>query len=427
MALPSSGRFARRAGLWRHADFVRLWTAQTVSVFGSGITGSALPLTALIDLRATPAQMGLLTAAGSAPVLAAGLVAGVWVDRLRRRPLMITADLGRALLLGAIPLAAVLGWLRLEHLFLVAPLVGVLTVLFDVASQSFVPDLVDREGVLEANSKLAVSASLAEVTTPGLTGVLVQSITAPLAILLDALSFVCSAACIALIRAPERTPAAAGQGRHLGREIAEGLRVVARSPILRALAGQAATQTFFGSFIAVLYALYAIRELHIGPVLLGLTIGVGGLSNLAGALLAERVMRRFGVGPTILGTTLCSASALLIPLAGVAGGGPLVATAILGASQAFDASWSIYDINVLSTRQAITPPALLGRVNATMQLLGAGLAPLGALAGGALAELIGVQATLTVAVAGIMASSLWLVFSPLPALRTLPRLTGEQR
>ncbi|MDQ3702476.1 MAG: hypothetical protein M3442_16375, partial [Chloroflexota bacterium] len=158
---------------------------------------------------------------------------------------------------------------------------------------------------------------------------------------------------------------------------------------------------------------------------LGLTIGIGGLSNLVGALVAERVTRRFGVGPTILGTTLCSASALLIPLAGVAGGGPLVATAILGASQAFDASWSIYDINVLSTRQAITPPALLGRVNATMQLLGAGLAPLGALAGGALAELIGVQATLTVAVAGIMASALWLVFSPLPALRTLPSLTWE--
>ncbi|MDQ3700921.1 MAG: MFS transporter, partial [Chloroflexota bacterium] len=327
MAVPSSGRFARRAGLWRYADFVRLWAGQTISVFGSGITGSALPLTALIDLRATPVQMGLLTAAGSAPVLAAGLVAGVWVDRLRRRPLMITADLGRALLLGSIPLAALLGSLRLEHLFVVAPLVGVLTVLFDVAYQSFVPDLVDREGALEANSKLAVSASLAEVTTPGLTGVLVQLITAPVAILLDALSFVCSAACIGLIRAPERTPAAAEQRRHLGREIAEGLRVVARSPILRALAGQAATQTFFGSFIAVLYALYALRELQMGPVLLGLTIGVGGLSNLAGALLAEQVTRRFGGGPTILGTTLCSASALLIPLAGVAGGGPLVATA----------------------------------------------------------------------------------------------------
>ena len=196
------------SGLWRHPDFLRLWTGQTISKFGSGITGNALPLAAVLALGAGPAEMGLLAAASAVPVVGLGLVAGAWVDRLRRRPVMIWADAGRALLLASIPAAAALGRLRIEHLFLVAALVGVLTIFFDVAYQSFVPDLVGRRRVLEANSRLASSDAVAEIATPGLTGVLVELITAPMAIALDALSFVGSALFVGAIRTPERPPAA---------------------------------------------------------------------------------------------------------------------------------------------------------------------------------------------------------------------------
>jgi predicted MFS family arabinose efflux permease len=193
---------------------------------------------------------------------------------------------------------------------------------------------------------------------------------------------------------------------------------VFRDPVLRAFAGQAATQGFFGSFIGALYALYAIRELGIGPALMGLSIGLGGLSNLVGAVLVGRITRRFGLGPTLLGAqVVIGLATLLIPLAA----GPLwVAAALLMASQSSDAAWSIYEINALSVRQSVTPPALLGRVNASMQLLGAGLGPLGAVAGGLLAELIGPRATLGIASVGIILGALWLVFSPVRRLREPP-------
>jgi MFS family permease len=393
-----------------------LWTGQTISKFGSGITGSALPLTAVLVLGVSSAEMGLLTAASTAPVVLVGLFAGVWVDRLRRRPVMIWTDLGRALLLASIPAAALLGQLRIEQLFLVAALAGVLSVCFDVAYQSFVPDLVKRERVLEANSRLAASDALAEITTPGLTGVLIELITAPMAILLDALSFACSAVCVGVIRTPERAPAP--QRQHVRREIVAGLQVVAGNPFLRSLAGYAATRTFFGNFIGSLYALYALRELGLGPVLLGIAIGVGGASNLLGTLVVEPLTRRFGIGRTVLGAvTVGSLAVFLIPLAS----GPVpLAFALLVTGQAFDVIHPLYDVNALSLRQAITPDPLLGRVNASMQVLEGGFAPLGALAGGFLGDRIGVRATLFVAAVGILASVLWLALSPLRRLRTAP-------
>jgi MFS family permease len=460
-------------GLWRHPDFLRLWTGQTISKFGSGITGNALPLAAVLALGAGPAEMGLLAAASAVPVVGLGLVAGAWVDRLRRRPVMIWADAGRALLLASIPAAAALGRLRIEHLFLVAALVGVLTIFFDVAYQSFVPDLVGRRRVLEANSRLASSDAVAEIATPGLTGVLVELITAPMAIALDALSFVGSALFVGAIRTPERPPAARQQPArggvaelsaanaylpdltteprshgedhqdsvspclrgaekpwkqlerqppaarpHVGREIAAGLRVVAGSPLLRAFAGYAASTSFFGSFIGTLYALFALRELGLGPTLLGIAIGVGGASNLLGTLVVGPVTRRAGVGRTMLGAVAVhSVTVFSIPLAG----GPVpLAFAVLAAGQAFDAIHPLYDVNALAVRQAVAPDALLGRVNATMRVLEGGAAPLGALAGGLLGATIGVRATLLLAAAGIAASALWLALSPLHRLRQLP-------
>jgi MFS family permease len=228
----------RSRSLRRDPDFVKLWAGQTISIFGSGVTATALPLTAVLVLGASASQMGWLVAAESAPVLLMGVVAGVWVDRVRRRPVLVGADLGRAGLLACIPILAALGSLHIEHLLLVAATTGALTVLFDIAFRSYVPDLVGRDGILEANSRLATVAAVAEITTPGLTGALVQVIAAPLAVLLDAVSFLGSAVCVLQIRQPEAPPhSVSSANAEAGNQIAEGLRAVLGSPTLRALAG----------------------------------------------------------------------------------------------------------------------------------------------------------------------------------------------
>jgi Na+/melibiose symporter-like transporter len=418
-------------GLWRDPDFFKLWLGQTVSKFGSGITGSALSLAAVLVLGASATQMGLLSAAAILPLVVLGLFAGVWVDRLRRRPVLIWADLGRALILLTVPAAALAGQLSLAQLFLVAAGTGALTVIFDVAYQAYVPDLVGRRRVLEANSKLAASEALAEVTTPGLAGLLVALISAPMAVLLDAVSFVFSALCIALVRRPEanaRPAVGGGKGEQdVRREIGEGLRLVAGNPYLRAIAGYAAVQSFFGSFIGALYALFVLQELGLGPVLLGVAIGIGGASNLLGTFLVGPVTRRFGTGRTMVGAVLlASCTGFLTPLAGVAadsalaagaGGAALVGFAFLGASQAFDFIHPLYEVNALTVRQTVTPPAALGRVNASMRVLEGGAAPLGAVVGGVLGDLIGVRPTLFLAFAAMLLNTLWLTRSPLKTLR----------
>jgi MFS family permease len=395
-------------------DFLKLWSGQTISQFGSGITGSALPLTAVLVLGASPFQMGLLVAAEALPFALFGLFAGVWVDRLRRRPLMIGADVGRAVLLLSIPGAAMLGHLQIGQLFLIAALTGVLTVLFDVAYQSFLPGLVLGEQLLEANSRLAASAATAEIVTPGLAGVLVQLVSAPLTLLIDAVSFLCSAGSIALIR-PESSPARSSGRGTVVTEIGEGLTMVMRHPLLRAIAAFSVTRSFFGNWIGALYALYVLHDLALGPVLLGVTIGVGGLSNLLGTFLVGPLTRRFGIGPSVLATVLVgSASVFLIPLAH----GPLVmGFGMLAVCQAFDACQPIYEVNALSLRQSITPPRVLGRVNAVMHALEGGVGPLGAIVAGLLAGQIGVRPTLFGAALGICGSVAWLLFSPLPGLR----------
>jgi predicted MFS family arabinose efflux permease len=280
----------------------------------------------------------------------------------------------------------------MRQLYVVVALTGILAVFFDVAYQSYLPSLVKREQVLEGNSKLALGSSMAEIAGPGLAGMLVQLITAPIAILVDALSFLWSALMVWLIRKPEPIPAPRGDSRIL-HELAAGLRTVAGHPVQRAIARQAATASFFIGFFLSLYVLYAIRYLRISPAVLGVVIAVGGVANMLGALLAWRLARRFGVGNTLIGSMLLiGVAALMIPLSH---GSVLIGTVLLVAAQLGDLGWPIYNINELTLRQAITPKDMLGRVNAVMQMLIRGVFPVGSFCGGALASVIGVRPTLT--------------------------------
>lgn len=411
----------RRNGLWRQPDFLKLWAAQAVSEIGSRISRTAIPLAAVLVLGASPFQMGILNGAGAAGILVFGLFTGAWADRLRRRPILIAADLGRAALLGSIPLAAAFGRLSLGHLVVVAAAAAVLTVLFDVAHQAYLPTLVEREELLDGNSKLALSGAVAEVAGPGLAGVLVEWITAPMAILFDAVSFLFSAVFLSRIREPEPPPVRRAQP-HLGREIAEGLRGAWNDPLLRAMAGRTLTAAFFLGFPGSLYFLFAVRELRLSPALLGAVIAAGGVGSLAGAMVAERLGRRFGMGRTLIGSALgIGAASLLVPLAH---GSVAACSAFLAAAQLGDVAWPVYTIHETSLRQAVTPTRLLGRVNSAMHLLFWGVLPLGALAAGALAEAVGMRGALFIGALGVLLSSFWLVISPVRRLRALPANAG---
>jgi MFS family permease len=406
-----------RRGLWRDPDFLKLWTGQAVSQVGSWITLVGLPLTAVKILGASPLQMGILSGLSAAAVLLFGLFAGAWADRLRRRPILILADLGRAAVLGTVPLAFMLHRLTLGHLYLVAAASAILTVFFDVSYQAYLPSLVDRENLQEGNSKLALSESIAGVAGPGLTGILVQAVTAPIAILCDAVSFLASAFSVWLIRKPEPRPERRAVP-HIGREILEGLQASWRQPVLRTLVLRTATASLFLGFGGSLYILFALRELGLSAALLSAVIAVGGATALFGTMLAERLARRYGLGPTLIGAAaVAGVAGLLPPLAR----GPVpVCAAILGAAQLCDVAWPVYNINELSLRQAIAPGRLLGRVNSAMHLVFRGVLPVGAFAGGLLAEAIGVRLALLVGASGFLLSTLLLLFSPVRRLRELP-------
>jgi predicted MFS family arabinose efflux permease len=402
--------------LWRCPEFVKLWAGQTISEIGSRVSREGIPLTAVIVLHASTAQMGWLTGIGGLAALIAGPLAGTLADRTRRKPLMIGADLGRALILATIPWAHFHGGLTMSHLVAVVALAGMLTVLFDVAYPTFVPTLVAPAQLLEANSKLALTLSVAEVTGPALTGMLVKLITAPVAILLDAVSFILSALSIAWIARPESTPAPPAAHQSWWAEASGGIRFVFSHPLLRPVALRTATVSLAWGFFATLYVYYAIEVLKMSTVSLGIVITLGGIGNLAGALVARRASTRFPVGKLLIAASLWQGvMSLLIPLAYEPG---WFAVACLGTSQLFgDVAHPVFNINELTLRQKAAPPHMLGRVNACMQLLFKGLFPFGALSGGALAALIGSRQTLLFSSFGILASCLWLIFSPVRRLQ----------
>lgn len=407
---------ASSGSLWQHRDFVKLWLGLSISKFGTRL--DALTFVALITLGASPAQLGWLGVAISAPVLFVALFAGVWVDRLRRRPVMIVADVGRALLLGSIPLAALFGVLTLAQVFIVAALAGVLAIFFDIANHSHLPTLVEREQIVEGNSKLEGSGEVVELIAPAAGGGLVQLLTAPIAVLVDALTFLCSAVSVAFIRTPEPEPVRNTDEENIWREIGEGLHILLRSKILRALTFKAMTDNFFGAgFFGTLYTYYALNELHLSPLVIGLLIGAGGAGGIIGAVFAERFALRYGVGRTLI----ISATVLIpFPLTPLAFGPLPLVIAMMLASQFFgDIMQAIYGITEVSLRQSLIPNRLIGRVAASNQFLSGGLIPFGAIAAGLLATLISARWSLLVADAGMAIGAISLIFSPLRNLQTV--------
>jgi MFS family permease len=405
--------------LWRHGDFLKLWSAQTISQFGSQITLLGLPIIAAVVLDASPSQMGILGAAEFAPFLLFGLFAGVWVDRLPRRPILIWSDVGRAVVLLTVPLAALAGALRIEQLYVVGFFVGVGTVFFDVAYQSYLPSLVDRQQMVEGNSKLEIGRSVAQVAGPGVAGVLIELLTAPIAIVVDSVSFVLSAAMLVLIRKPEPRPERSAERRNVWQEIGEGLGVVLKSPYLRPIAFCTATSNLFGQIAFVVFVLFATRELGLDAGALGIVFSVASVGALTGAAMAGRVAALLGVGPTIVAAIVFSGlGSLLVPLLAEPGTLALPVLAV-GWLLTF-AGGTLYNITQLSLRQAITPHRLQGRMNASMRFMVWGTIPIGALIGGFLGEQIGLRPTMLVGAIGGLSAGVWVLLSPVPALREQP-------
>jgi MFS family permease len=402
--------------LWRHRNFVLLWSGQSVSEVGSSVTVLALPLTAVVMLRASTLQVGLLTAASTAAFALIALPAGALVDRWAKRRLMIWCDVARLVIIGSVPLAAVLGVLTLGQLYAVAVTAGVATVFFDVAYQSYLPVVVDRDHLVEGNGKLGATQAFAQVVGPGLGGALAGLIGAARALAVDALSYAVSVASLLAINAREEAPQLKQARPGLRKEIAEGLSFVLRHPVLRKIVACTGTANLFGAMGTALEIVFLIRVLRIRPADTGLLIAVASLGGVAGGLLAGRLGRRIGSARIIWYSMLVlSFPELLIPLAA-----PGWRVAAFGVGMAFFAFGGVvYNVAQVSYRQSICPPRLLGRMNAAVRWVVWGTIPLGGVIGGVLGTLAGVRVTLWIAFSGSWAAGWWVFFSPLRRQRDL--------
>jgi MFS family permease len=423
---PVAGRTAApdEVPLWRDRSFLAVWSASTVSIFGSLITRTALPFAAILVLNAGPLEISALRSAELIAGLVVGLVAGAWVDRLRRRPILIWADLGRAVLLGSIPVAFVLGGLTLAHILLVAFAAAVLSTFFDVADNAYLPTIVSRKRLVDANSALTATGSVAEFSAFGLGGFLIQAFTAPIAIAIDAVTFVFSALLLGTIRRKEPPPTPHEDREPVLREIRDGIRIVFRSPLLRALAlSHGGTHILWGIF-GTSYLLFATYELHLDPATIGVIAALGGLGSLAGSALAPVMVRRFGVGYSIvlgiLGFTIGNALIPLAPAAGAIVGIPLGALFLIGQQLIGDSLATVYEVTEVSLQQASVNDRVLGRVNASFHTFTTLMTLVGAVAGGFIAETWGLRPAFWVGLMGAVLALLVVWFSPVRHVRDAP-------
>jgi MFS family permease len=407
-----------RGGLWRHADFLRLWSAETISQLGTQVSLLALPLVAVITLDVSAFQVALLSVIEFAPFILVSLPAGVWVDRLRRQPILVAGDVGRAVLLATIPLAWALDVLTIWQLYAVGFGVGICTVFFDVAYQSYLPSLVDRERLVEGNAKLEVSRSGAQIAGPAMAGPLVQLLTAPVAVLVDAVSFAASALFLFRIRTRESAPErpAKGDRTPMRHELAEGLRYVLGHRYLRWIAATTATFNFWGNVMWAVLLVYAVRELDLSPSEIGLVFAIGNFGYLAGAVTTSRISAALGIGPAIVLGAATGTAELLVPLAPKSEPLPfLIASQVI-----VGFGLPLYNVTQVSLRQAITPERLQGRMNSVMRFIVWGVIPLGGLVGGATASGVGLRAAIWVGAIGVSLAFLPVLLSPVRSLRQVP-------
>jgi MFS family permease len=406
-----------RLGLFGDHDFRQLFLADTVSQIGTQVTMLALPLVAILALDARPLEVGVLAACEYAAFLLVGLPAGAWVDRMRRRSVLIVGDLGRAALLGSVPLAWWAGVLTMPQLYVVALLTGVFTVFFDVAYQSYLPHLVGRAHLVEGNAKLESVRAVTQIGGPTAAGFIIQVLTAPVAMAVDALSFLLSAGFVGLIR--KREPKAErGTDANLIREISEGLKFVLGNRLLRSIAMCTGSSNLFSTIAGTMFIVLLADELKLSAGTIGLFFSIGAVGGLLGAFSTTAIVRRLGQGPAIwISIAVTGPFELLI--ATVQPGWLLWAGAAGSTVVGFGVV--VYNVAQVSFRQGLTPERLLGRMNATMRFLVWGTMPLGALLGGVLGEWIGVRETVWVGAIGTALAFLFVFLSPLRTMRELPR------
>lgn len=401
--------------LFRHSDFLKFWAGQSISELGSEITLLALPLVAILSLHAGALALGVLTALSFAPFILVGLPAGVWVDRIgRRRPVLIVADVGRALAIGSIPVVAALGHLVLAQLFIVGFVTGVLTVFFDVAYQSYLPALVDRDQLVDGNAKLELTRSAAQLSGPALGGGLVGALGPPTAMTADAVSFVVSVVSLLTVRRREPRVPKPVVRTSMRADIMAGLRYVLGHRLLRPIAMCTSTWNLFGNMYFALLVLFCVQVLGMSAGVIGLAFSIGSVGAVLGALIASWIGRHLGIGPTIVLSAALGSSGLLVAFAPAANPVPFViaATFIGGVGV-------IYNITQVSLRQAITDPRFQGRMNATMRFIVWGTIPIGNLLGGALGSTIGLRPTMVLGSAGTLLSVIPVAVSPVRSLRTV--------
>jgi MFS family permease len=426
-APPGDDPGAKAPALWQDRSFLAVWSAGTVSLFGSLITRTALPFAAILVLNAGPLEISMIRSAELIAGLIVGLFAGAWVDRLLRRPILIWADLGRAVLLASIPVAFVLNALYLPQLLFVAFAAAVLSTFFNVADNAYLPTVVPRTRLVEANSVMTATGSVAEFSAFGIGGFLIEVFTAPIAIAIDAVTFIVSALLLGTIRRKEPAPTPVADREPVLREIRDGMRIVFRSPILRALAlSHGGTHILWGIF-GTSYLLFALDDLQLGPAAVGVIAAVGGIGSLGGSWLAPRMVRRFGVGKTILlgmlGFVIGNAFIPLAPQAalGATGSVLLVGAAFLIAQQLIgDSLATVYEITEMSLVQASVADKILGRVNATIGTFTTLLTLTGAILGGVIAETWGLRAAFAVGLLGGVFGIIVVWFSPVRFIRDAP-------
>ena len=407
--------------LWRHHDFRQLWIGDTISQFGTQLSQLALPVLAVTVLHAGPRDMGLLTAAENLAFLVVGLPAGAWVDRWRKKRVLVGGDAVRALVFASIPVAWALGQLTLVQLYVVALAAGIATVFFDVAYQSYLPSLVAGSQVVDGNAKLQASQSVAQVAGPAAGGALLRVLSAPVLVAADAVSYALSALFVSRIAHAE-TPRSRAERRPLRTEMAEGLRFVLRHPLLVRITATTSISNLFSGVQQALLVLFVLRILHLDTQTLGLVFALGAAGGLAGALLTGRIVAVVGEGRTIPVSILVGGLfGIGVPLAALPSGTAASTVLLVVATVGFWTTTVVYNITQVSFRQRLCPPELLGRMNASVRFIVWGTVPIGGVLGGLLGGTIGVVPTLWVASAGQVAAALPVLLSPLTRMRDLPR------